>query len=187
LAEKESALAGPALLWLGKAHAASADPDDEEGYQPALRRAIAALRLAVEKSTKYRLGTALLELADVHQMADQPDEAAAVYPRMLEERAMPRRDEALLQRLITALHLAGRYDESDKSAAQFEKRYPKSLLLPEVLFRRAESAAMRPSGAGLAEAAKLYRLVADKYPEFVHAQRARMGLARMHYSKGELD
>jgi TolA-binding protein len=187
LADKESALAGPAFLWLAKALVASADPDDEEGYQPALKRAIAALRQAVEKSTKDRRGAALLELADVYQMANQPDEAAAIYGRMFDEHSMPRRDEELLQHRVTALHLAGRYDESDKLAVQFEKRYPKGLLLPEVLFRRAESAAARPGGAGLAEAAQLYRLVADKYPEFVHAQRARLGLARMHYRKGEFE
>jgi TolA-binding protein len=187
LAEKAPALAGPALLWLGKAQAASADPDDEDGYQPALKRAIAALRLAVEKSAKDRRGAALLELADVYQMANQPGEAAVIYRSMLDERTMPRRNEELLQRLVTALHLAGHHDESDQSAAQFEKRYPKSLLVPEVLFRRAESAALRPGGAGLAEAAKLYRQVADKYPEFVHAQGARLGLARIQYRKGELD
>src|SRR6516225_7574062 len=120
-------------------------------------------------------------------MATHPHEAAVIYRRMLDERTMPRRDEELLQRLVTALHLAGLYDESDKSAAQFEERYPKSLLLPEVLFRRAESAAMRPRSTGFAEAANLYRLVADKYPEFVHAQRARLGLARVYHGKGELD
>jgi TolA-binding protein len=187
VAEKEPALAGPAFLWLGKAHAASADPDDEQGYQPALKQAIAALRQAVEKCPKDRRGAALLELADVYQMANQPDEAAAIYGHMLDERSMPRRDEELLQRRVTALHLAGRYDESEKWAVQFEKRYPKSLLLPEVLFRRAESAATRSGSSAFDKAAPLYRLVAEKYPEFVHAQRARLGLARMHYRRGELD
>src|SRR5207302_7532282 len=95
--------------------------------------------------------------------------------------------EELLQRRVTALHLAGSDHGSDKLAVQFEKRYPKSLWLPEVLFRRAESAATQPGGPALDEAAQLYRRVADKYPEFVHAQRARLGLARMHYRKGELD
>src|SRR5262249_6502437 len=135
LADKGPALAGPALLWLGKAHAASADPDDDEGYQAAFKGAIAALRQAVQKSTKARRGAALLELANVYQMANQPDEAAAIYGRLLDERSMPRHDEELLQRRVTALHLAGLYDESDKLAVQFEKRYPKSLWLPEVLFR----------------------------------------------------
>ncbi|HMF12386.1 MAG TPA: tetratricopeptide repeat protein, partial [Gemmataceae bacterium] len=120
-------------------------------------------------------------------MANQPEEAAAIYGRMLDERPMPRREEELLQRRVTALQLAGRYDESDKLAIQFEKRYPKSMLLPEVLFRRAESAATRSGGMGLAEAMQFYSLVADKHPEFVHAQRARLGLARMHYRKGELE
>src|SRR5262249_2862892 len=121
------------------------------------------------------------------QMANQPDEAAAIYGRLLDERYMSRRDEDLLQRRVTALHLAGYYEESDKAAAEFEKRYPKRLWLPEVLFRRAESAARRSSSTALDGAAEHYRRVADQYPEFVHAQRARLGLARMHYRKGELD
>jgi TolA-binding protein len=187
LADKEPALAGPALLWLGKALATSADPDDEEGYHSALKRAIAALRQAVEKSTKNYRGAVLLELADVYLIANRPDEAAAIYGRMLDDRSMPRRDEELLQRRTTALHLAGRYVESDKSAVQFEERFPKSPLLPEVLFRRAESAAMPASGASLAEAARLYHLIAEKYPESVQAPRARLGLARIHYRKDDLE
>jgi TolA-binding protein len=187
IADKVPELAGPALLWLGKTQAASADPEGEEAYQPALKRAIASLRQAVEKSTKDYRNVPLLELADVYQMANQPDEAAAIYGRMLDERSLPRREGELLQRRVTALHLAGRHAESDQLAAQFEKRYPKSVLLPEVLFRRAESAAAQPDDSGFEKAASLYLIVAEKYPEFVHAQRALLGLARMHYRKGQWD
>jgi TolA-binding protein len=187
LAEKEPSLAGPALLWLGKAQAASAEAEDEDEYQPTLRRAMATLRRAAEKSGKDNQGDALLELADVCQLADQAGEAAALYGRILDRRLLPQREEEVLARCVTALVRAGLADEADKAAAKFEQNYPKSLLLPEVLFRRAESALRRKDGAGVDDAARLCRLVAGKYPEFVHAQHARLGLARTHYLKGEWD
>jgi tetratricopeptide (TPR) repeat protein len=187
LAKESPVLAGPALLWLARAHAASADPDDEDEYQPALKRAIEALRQAVEKSTKDGRGASLLELADVYQQANRPDEAAVIYGRLLADRSMPGREEELLERRTTALHLAGRRDEADKLSVQFEERFPKSPLLPEVLFRRAESRALRPDSKDQAEAARLFAIVAEKYPEFIHAARARLGLARIHYRKGELE
>ena len=59
---------------------------------------------------------------------------------MLNEQPDPERAELALQRLATALHLAGKYPESDAACDKFIATYPKSPLLPAVLFRREENA-----------------------------------------------
>src|SRR5262249_10569498 len=67
-------------------------------------------------------------------------EAAAVYEQLQNEKILPQRDEEVLQRKITALQLAGDYNGSDQNVARFQQTYPKSPLLPVVLFRHAENA-----------------------------------------------
>jgi TolA-binding protein len=192
LAEREPSVAGPALHWLGKAFAASADPDDEDNYQPTLQRAHETLRRAVDASKKDRCGEVLLDLADACQMAGKPDEAAKIYGRILAQRLLTTRDEEVLQRQVTALNLSGAFDESEKLATKFEQGFPHSLLLPEVLFRRGSNAFLSGgknvrNADSLDRAARCFRFVADKYPEFAHANRARYFLAWTHYEKVEFD
>ena len=91
-----------------------------------------------------------------------------------------------MQRQATALHLAGDYAESDQVCAAFQQKFPKSPLLPDVLFRsRRERLLHRPgrgeepepaqprSGAGQAErrgASSAISVVVEKYPEFAARQ-----------------
>lgn len=188
VAEKDTVLAGPALLWLGKAYAASVESDDEDAYVPTMKRAIDTLRRAVEKTAKDRRGDALLELADALLVTNQAGEAAKLYARIRDERLLPRRAEEMLQRQVTAESMKGNPLETEALGKEFEKKVPQSTFMAEVLFRRAE-AAMRGTQTpdAINTAAQLYQRVAEKYPESPYANPARLGLAWTYYSRRELN
>src|SRR5439155_22708288 len=130
--------------------------------------------------------------------AHQANDAAASYKQSLGEKLLPSRDEEILQRLATALHLAGDYAGSDQVCLQFQKTYPQSTLMPAVLFRQAENAHFLALAAEKAnnkaecdkytdEAARRYQIVVEKYPEFQYAGLARYGWAMTLYRKGILE
>jgi TolA-binding protein len=211
LADKEPRLADQALFWIARAQAGAGDPNNPPAQEQALKTAIDTFRRAAEKAqqqaandpeAKTRRGEILLELADTQQQARLYKDAAATYNQLQGDKVLPQRSEELLQRQITALHLAGEYGESDKLAAQFQTAYPKSTLLPAVLFRHAENAAFQALAAEknpnlpnraqeLArlndEVIKRYQSVVDKFPEFAYVNLARHGLALAYYRKGDLD
>jgi cellulose synthase operon protein C len=211
LIDKEPRLADQALLWSGKALVGAADPTKPQEYPQVLNQAMDHFRRAAERSqqlassdpeAKARRGEALVELADTQQLAKQYKEAANTYQQVLNEKTLPARDEEISQRLITALHLAGDYPASDQAIARFLQAYPKSTLLPAVLFRHAENAYFSllaaekiPDANQRAkevarlsdETAKRYQVVIDKYPEFGYVNLARYGVGMIHYRKGEYD
>src|SRR5262249_49320950 len=133
--------------WMGKAQSGAADPGNADAYVKAQIGAIDTLRRAAERAkgdgpdVKARRGTILLELADVQQLAKQPKEAAATLNQILQEKLIPQREEEVMERQAAALHLAGDYAGSDAVCVKFRDAFPKSTLLPSVLFRHAENAA----------------------------------------------
>jgi TolA-binding protein len=206
LAEKENPRAGLALWWLGKAQTGDANPDDPEAEQAALMKAIETLTKAAEKTRpapndraervrerKAQRGEVLLDLAEVHLRVGQPKEAAALFGQILDEQLLPKRIEEVLQRRISALNLSGAYRESNEGFTRFQKAYPRSLLLPEVLFRHAENAFFlaaadkKDAPRLLEEAAKSYQQVAEQFPEHANANTSLYGLAWVHYRRGEYD
>ena len=95
---------------------------------------------------------------------------------------------------MTARTLAGDPAASEKLAAQFEQKYPHSVLTPEVQIRRGENAALMALQSPAADAAKLdaeaarrFQLVLERYPEFDHVQQARLSLAWLTYRQGEYE
>jgi TolA-binding protein len=211
LEAKEPRLADQVIFWVGKAQAGAADPTNPAAYDQALKAAVETFRRAADRANqlaaadpeaKLRRGEMMLEMADTQQYAKQYKEAAATYAQILAEKSLPQRDEEVLQRQATALHMAGDYAGSDQLCARFQQQYPKSSLLPAVLFRSAENAAFVALAAEknpnlpnrVQELAKLndevikrYQLVVDKYPDFPHTNLARYGLGLAYYRKGELD
>jgi tetratricopeptide (TPR) repeat protein len=209
VADKEPRLAGPALLWLGRAQAGLARSDDPDESRQALKDAVATLRRAAElpadgadPEAKARRGAVLVELAETLQLADQDREAARLFARVAQERLLPHRDEEWLQRQLTALHRAGEYEKSDVLCRQFLRDHPRGALAAEVLFRHAENAHFlllaaekdprRPDRAPEIdrlneETARRCRAVVDRFPEFEHAPRARQALALTHHRRGEFD
>ena len=144
----------------------------------------------------------MIELGDTQQLARQYREAVGTYDAVLNEKAVPQRGEEVHQRRITALHLAGDYAAADQACAAYQKAYPKSTLLPAVLFRHAENAyfsllnaekigdanARAKEVARLSdETAKRYQVVIDKYPEFQHVNLARYGAGLVAYRKGDFE
>jgi TolA-binding protein len=211
LVEKQPRLADQALLWIAKAQAGGADVGNPAAYEQALKTAIATLNtaagraqqaMASDPEAKARRGEILLEMADLQQLVKLPRDAANTCGTIVQENLLPSRGEELLQRQVTALHLAGDYTESDKQCQRFRETYPKSTLLPAVLFRHAENAyfaalALEKNTQApnrVAELAKLndevlkrYQVIVDKYPDFAHANLARYGLAMGHYRKNDLE
>jgi TolA-binding protein len=212
LADKEARLADQALLWIAKAQAGAVDPAKPwQEQENALKGAVETFRRAAEKAqgltntdpeAKSRRAEILLEMADAQQQARQFKEAVNTYNQLLNEKALPDREEEITQRQATALHLGGDYAESDRICAAFQQKYPKSPLLPEVLFRHAENAYFTALAAeknpnlpdranALAklndEVIKRYGVVIEKYPEDAHVNLARYGVAMGHYRKGDLD
>jgi TolA-binding protein len=208
---KEPRLADQALFWTAKAQAGAADPANPQQYEQQLKTALDTFRRAADRAgqlaggdpeARSRRGEILLEMGDTQQLAKQYKEAASTYNQVRNDKLLPQRDEELLQRQITALHLAGDYAASDKLVAEFQNTYPKSSLLPAVLFRHAENAYFQALAAEkkpnlpnraqeLArlndEAIKRYQAVVDKFPEFPYASLARYGVALGYYRKGDLE
>jgi TolA-binding protein len=211
LADHEPRLADQALFWIGKAQVGAADPNNPQAYQQALRTALDTIRRAAERAqslvnaepeARARRGDYLLELADTQQLVKQYREAAGTYNQVLNEKCLPQREEEVVQRLATAWHLAGEYAESEKICQRFQQAYPRSTLLPAVLFRYAENAYFvalaaekNPNLPNRAqelarlheEAAKRYQVVIDKFPEFPYTNLARYGQALAFYHKGDLE
>ncbi len=200
-------LADRALWWTAQAQVGAADPTNAPAHAQALAGAMDALRRAAaaagelaktDPAAKVRRGDILLELADTQQLAGQLKEAAATYQQVLAEKNNPERAEEAMQRQVTALHLAGMYQQSDELCAVFEKTYPRSTLLPAVWFRNAENAYLTATAASQAPnppaareldrlfgvAIERYRRLIEKYPEFTCANLARQGLAASLYRLG---
>jgi TolA-binding protein len=211
LADQQPRLADQALLWLAKAQVGAAETGNPAGLDPALKAAIETFRRAADRAqqqagtdpdARVRRGEILFEMGDTQQLAKLFREASGTYNQVLNEKLLPEREQELLQRQATALHLAGDYAASDNLCTRFRDQFPKSALLPAVLFRYAENAYFAALVADkipdpgtrareLArlqdEALKRYQVVIDKYPGFPHVQHARFGLAMILYRKGELE
>ena len=201
-------LADRALWWSARATVGAADTNNAQAYEQALRSGIDLLNRAADRANergrsdpdaKIRRGDILIELADTQQMAKQVKEAAATYQKALAENNNPDRAEEALQRLATAVHLAGQYKESDELCVRFEQTYPKSTLLPAVWFRAAENANLTALAAAndpnqrnrrpevdklFDEAINRYQRLLKKYPEFAYINLARHGLGTAYYQRG---
>jgi TolA-binding protein len=210
LVEKEPQLADQTLFWLGKAQAGVL-VNAQNVPQAVVHKTLETLRQAAAKAqeraatdadARARHGSILLELADTQQLVGQYKEAAATYEHILATKAVPERDEEVLQRLATALNLAGDYAKSDQACARYLQAYPKSPLLPAVLFRQAENAGFQLQTAEKnaqlpnrsqeidrlsAEAVQRYQKLIDKAPDFPYANLARYQIAMVHYRKGDLE
>jgi TolA-binding protein len=211
VSDKEAALADQALYWIGKAQVGAADPANPAAYEQAVKTAQDTLRRAADRAQQragadpeakaYR-AEIQLELGDTQQLIKQYREAAQTYQQILNEKCLPERNEEVMQRLATAWHLAGDYVQADAACLAFQQAYPKSTLLPAVLFRFAENAYFVALAAEknvnlpnraqeLArlydEAAKRYQVVIDRFPDFTYINLARFGLALAIYHKGDLE
>jgi TolA-binding protein len=197
-----------AMLWLVRAMVRGADPVQPQTYAQALQGAQGILRQSADKAgqlaakdptAKLRRAEALLDLGDTQQLAKQFKEAATTYQQIINENQAPERFEETTQRLATALHLSGQFDPSDQVCQRFQQTYPKSPLLPAVLFRFAENAYVRGMAAEptkptpqspertkwFTEAMKRYQPLIEKFPEFTYAPTARYRLALCQYQMAD--
>ena len=212
LVDKDAKLSDQVLFWLAKAQVGAA-PDgaaNPQGHQQAIAASLNTFRQAAERAqkigsqdaeAKLRRGEILLELADQMQHIRQHKEAAATYQQLLNDKMHPERDEEVMQRLASALHLAGDFAESDKVCALFQQRFSQSTLVPAVLFTFAENSFFRmnaleknPNAAERAkerpklvdETVKRFQAVIAKFPEFSKINVARYSLGLTYYRNGDL-
>jgi TolA-binding protein len=208
LVEKQPALADQALRWIGKAQLNAADPANPASQALALKTAIETFGKSAEQARKLtasdaeakaRRGETLLEMADTQQLARLPKEAVATCKLILDEKLLPERGDEVLERLATALQLAGDFVESDRVCARFLETYPRSILRSAVLFRQAESAYFMMQAAEKDldrakdiprlrdEALRRCQLVLDKFPEFTHTNYVRYMRGLLLHAKGDLE
>lgn len=121
----------------------------------------------------------LLTLGDALDRAGRPAEAVPVYQQLA---SGPRAEEALA-RLAGAQAAAKMYREADETAARFEKQYPGSAFLGDVLLRRADvafaEAQAEPKPERWAEAVTRYeRVLAGASGATAHAARYRIAIAQ---------
>jgi TolA-binding protein len=211
--EKDPRLTDQALLWFGKAQVGVADPGKPQDFDQVIKAALDTFRKAADKAqqmiqadpeAKQRKGEILIELGDTQQLARQYKEAAATYDQVLNEKLIPQRDEELLSRRVSALHLAGDYPGSDQACARYQQAFPKGTLMASVLFRHAENAYFSALNAEKIpdanqrgnetkkwydETAKRYQVVIGKATEFnnVNIGLARYGLGMVHYRRHDYD
>ncbi len=191
-------LADQALLWLGKAQAgiAAAIANNTSQQTQAYTTAINTLRSAADrasqmagqdKEAKDRRAGMLMELAATQLAANRARDAASTYETLWNEKRFPTKAEETLQQLIAAYHRAGELQKSEERVALFQKQFPKSSLLPLVLFRSAENAYAKAEELtrqkkaeaknAFVAAEKKYAEVIAKYPECEWIDRARFGQA----------
>lgn len=202
-------LADRAQWWMAKAMIASADAKDPQSFAQTITRAIEMLRRAADTANNLsrsdpearpRRGDILIEVGDALQTIGDSKAAVTAYEQALRENNNPDRAEETLQREITALHFAGMYRESDEQCRRFEQTFPRSTLLPAVIFRSAENAylsavTLTNQAAGpirqkeennfLNEAIRRYRRLMERAPDFPHIDLARQGMGTAHYRLGE--
>jgi cellulose synthase operon protein C len=212
LVEKEARLSDQVLFWLAKAQAGAAPEAsvNQTAHNQVIAAALNTFRQAAERAqrisdqdpdAKARRGEILLEMADQMQRIWQNKEAATVYGQLLNEKTLPERDEEIMQRWSSALHLAGAYDDSDKACLAFMQRFGQSTLMPAIQFTYAENSYFRivaleknPNAAERAkempklfdETVKRLQAVIAKFPEFAKINVARYSLGLTYYRNGDL-
>ncbi len=207
--------ADQALWFSARAQAAIVDPANPQATLDSQKAALDLFRRAAEKSAalfkagdpsaQTRRFDILLEFTDAQLALKLYKEAAISAATLHVESSAVKpatpystaRAEESLERHITALHLAALFPESDKLIERFLVTYPKSLLLPSVLFRAAEStylgavaASLNPKLAADAprrftEAANRYQKLISDFPAFPQLPAARFGYASSLYRLGK--
>ncbi len=205
--ENHPVLAEQALWWLGRAHAgaATATVPVNEGR---LQSAIQTLRRALDRNAqrgndpeaRLRRTEILLDLGDALQSARQYKEAASTYAVVIQEKVHPQRVEEAWARQALALHLAGAWKESDDVCRRFREAYPKSVLLPGVLFCAAQNSYFLASQLAkeannperekqlrelLQQTIARHRELLEQYPEFSQKAAASFTLGVCLYRLGE--
>jgi TolA-binding protein len=211
LPDKEPRLADQALHWTARAQVGAADATNPQAYDQAIKAAHDTYRRAADRAqqlegsdpeARSRRGQILADLAEAQQLVKQHRETAGTYNQMIEEKLLPAREEELFLGMATAWQLAADYNASDQVCFRFRDRFPKSPLLPTLLFRHAENASFQALAAEKLgdqnvrkneivrfndEALRRYQEVVDKYPKYGHVHLARFGVAMAHYRKGDFE
>jgi TolA-binding protein len=161
---------------------------DPTAVAAGIKQAIETLTKASGSATGADRGTVLLELGDYLQLDRRYAEAAKAYGSAASLGAADVIEQALARQGI-ALQLAGDFAGSDRLFESFLKRFEKSELRAEVGERYAENAllAAYKSGAAYDEAVARFERVIAQHPETVQANLAGVGMANVHYLKGEYD
>jgi TolA-binding protein len=174
-------LARQARWWMAKAILGTPEGKPADAAEH-LKKAAAAAESEAGPSTPE----ILLTLGDALERAGKGAEAVGVYQQVVSQNV---RAEEALARLVGAHAAAKQYREADAAADKFEKSYPGSTLLGDVLLRRADAGFAEAQGANkpelYAEAIKRYERVL-KSATGAAANAARYRLALGLYRTGKL-
>lgn len=199
LADQQRRLSDQAMYWLGKAQLGQSqaiDTNNKPARQQALQTALTTLRAAADRSTELagqdptandRRVEILVDISDALLAGGQTKEAAEACMTAFKAKPNAAREQEILQRTVAAFQIAGDHTNTTYWGGIFKQKYPQSPLIPEILFREAESLHSRalqltnskdPLGKDVyAKALAAYESLIAKYPEFDRVNRARYGLA----------
>jgi TolA-binding protein len=168
-------LARTARWWMARAILATAGAKPADAVEH-LKKAMAA----PDAEPGPKPPEILLALGDALERAGRPAEAVEVYKQLPGEEGQAK--------LAGALASAKQYREADAAAAQFEKQYPASPLLGDVLLRRADVAFAEAQAGGNAalftEALKGYeRVLAGASGAAANGAHYRMAVAQYRLGK----
>ena len=174
-------LARQARWWMAKAVLTLADGKPADAAEH-LKKAAAAAESDAPPATPE----ILLALGDALERAGKGAEAVATYQQLLSQNM---RGEEALARLVGAHSAAKQYREADAAGDKFEKTYPASPLLGDVMLRRADSAFAEAQAANkpelYADSIKNYERVLGSVSG-ASANQARYRLALAQYRLGKL-
>ena len=207
LADQNRRLSDQALFWLGKAQfglAQAVDPNNKPARDQAMQAALATLRTAADRAGELatqdpasvdRKADILSEIAEVQLADGKAAEAAQTLEKAFTSRPNGTKAEEIGARVVSVFQISGNAAMTLHWSGLFERKYPKSLLLPEVLFRRAEGYQMnanqlvkqrdKSAPESYQKARELYERVISKSPEFEKINRVRLGLAILHADLGD--
>lgn len=174
-------LARQARWWMAKAVLGLPDGKPADAAEHLKKAASAA-----ESDAPPATAEILLALGDAQERAGKGAEAVATYQQLL---AQNLRSEEALARLVGAHAAAQQYREADAAGDKFEKTYPASTLLGDVMLRRSDSAFAEAQAANKPE---LYADVIKRYERVLgsvsgpSANQARYRLALAQYRLGKL-
>ena len=163
-----------------------------------LANALEAMKsAAAEPLVIGRRASITFDLADIQVLLGRFPEATALYQNLLQDKKAGDFAEEASRRMAFVYLVAGKFNECETQCGEFEKKYPHSVGLADVLICSAENAVQmardasgkkEPGGADAKkwhdEAQARFQRVLERFPEHPQSAQAHVGIAQIHYQLG---
>ncbi len=202
--QKNAATAEGAYTWSARARLALLNPKQPQPANNELKLAAEELSKAIELISKApndmraaRRVPLVFELADVQLLLNRFPETVTLYQQLLNDKSAADQVEEASRRLAMVYQAAGKLTECETLCQKFEKSFPLSPALADVLYCYAENAVKLAQQATVKSsltnpdalkwfdvAVVRYGRVIEKFPEYAKVGQAQAGIANVHYQLG---